>query len=161
MEVKDKGTWRAHWRLEKRHSESDPEPYDIWEHDGNLLCNVGINVLLDLLMGAAGTAFTNGATYLGVGNGAAAAAPGNTDLSGGSKTYIIMAATYPIVGTTDITFRSTFGAGDANYAWNEVGCFNGNAPPASAMLNHLVPAGGLGTKAAGASWTLSLTITIS
>lgn len=173
MELKDKGNWHAHWRLEKRWGDkadfdgdlekflSTVKPYEVWEHEGNLLCNVGINVMLDLLMGAGGTAFANANTYLAVGNGAGAAAPADTDINGPSKTYIVQDVAYPQVVTTVITFRSTFGAGDANYVWNEIGCFNGNAPPADAMLNHLVPAGGLGTKAAGASWTLTLSITIS
>jgi len=173
MELKDKGNWHAHWRLEKRQGDAadfdgdlerflaEVKPYEVVEKEGNLLCNVGINLLLDLLVAGGGTPYNNANAYLAVGNGVVAAAPADTDITGPSKTYIVSDVGYPIVGTTACTWRSTFAAGDANYAWNEVALLNGNAPPASFILNHLVPAGGLGTKAAGASWTLSLVITIS
>jgi len=180
--VKDHGNETVRWRLEKRSSDlfeyqqkhagegsveeqrtrfmAEVTPFEVLEWEGNLLANVGINVMLDLLMGAAGTAFTAGNAYLGVGDCNAAEAAAHTDLQAAiNKTYVGMVGGYPVVGTTAITFQADFTGALATYAWEECATFNGNAPPASAMLNRKKQS--LGTKAAGATWTLSMAITIS
>lgn len=138
---------------------TEVEPTEVIEFDENLMANVGINVMLDLLMGAAGTAFSNANAYLAVGNGTAAEDAAHTDMQGASKTYKAMNSSYPSVSTTTITFQSDFGSADANYAWEECGALNGNNPPTAALLNRKKQS--LGTKASGATWTLTLQITIS
>jgi len=180
--IKDHVFEEVHWRLEKRSSDlveyqekhsgegsaeelrtrfmDEVTPTEVIEFEGNLMMNVGINVMLDLLMGAAGTTFSNANAYLGVGDSNAAAAAAQTDLQAGvNKTYVGMVVAFPVVGTTAITFQSDFTGALGTYAWEECATFNGNAPPASAMLNRKVQS--LGTKAAGATWTLSMVITIS
>lgn len=74
------------------------------------------------------------------------------------KAYRPMDATFPTTGTLQrITFRSTYGAGDANFIWNEFSSDNGATP--NRNLNRLVSA--QGTKAVGQVWQLTLEITIS
>ena len=68
--------WKPHYKLEKYSEGVGPDvtPDEVIEWDGNLMMNAGINVMLDLLIGAAGTDFDNTNGYLGVGNSSAAEA---------------------------------------------------------------------------------------
>ena len=149
--------WHTTYKLEKySDGKLDREPDETIEFEGNLLMNAGINVLLDLLIGAAGTDFdaTNG--HLGVGNSSTAAAATQTDLQGASKARVIVDALASISGQT-LTFVATFGSAVANFAWEEVGIFN--ASSGGTMLSRRVSS--LGTKASGATWVLTVTLTIS
>lgn len=129
--------------------------------EGNMLVNAGMDLIWDAVMGTAITAFSNANAYLGVGDSSTAAAASQTDLQASSnKTRKAMNATYPDQpANSQIRFQSDFGSSDANYQWLEVATFN--ASSSGTMLNRLVPGGGLGTKASGATWTLTLTITLS
>jgi hypothetical protein len=74
-----------------------------------------------------------------------------------------------------MTAQSTYATGNANFAWNEwcwvsgTGAITGGYQIAAiyatgasfSMLNHKVPASSLGTKASGASWVFTTTITLS
>jgi len=134
-------------------------PFEVVEWDGNMLMNVGINEMLELLMGAAATAYSNAAAYLGVGDSAAALNATHTDLqAAANKVYVAMNASYPSITAQTITFQSDFGAGVGTWNWLEEATFNGNNPPTAEMLNRTIS--NLGTKAAGATWTLSMAITI-
>lgn len=93
----------------------------------NLVVNTGGAIALDLLAGAGGTVFNNANAFIGIGNGNAAPAVGQTDLQGASKTRKAMDATFPSRAGQVMSFRSTFGAGDANYSWEEIGLFNAAA----------------------------------
>lgn len=144
-------------------------PYETLAVDGNLLVTSGLNALMGLLGTAAPAVvpFSNANARLGCGNANTAEAIGQTQLQGASTLLKAMNATYPIMGTVavplaTITYQATFGSADANWTWLEIGTFNGAAMGgATIMLNRKVPVGGLGTKASGASWTLTETITIS
>lgn len=128
------------------------------EWEGNLLTTVGINVLMTLLTGGGGTVFSNANARLGVGDSATAAAVGQTNLQAATnKLFKAMNATYPLIASPDVNFQSTFGSAEANFVWNEVVTANGAAPPTDIILNRVVQA--LGTKTAGATWTLTETIT--
>lgn len=180
--------WKAQWTVEKRYGDVDQwiaermtgsmEPevertllrqryevevpvYEKVVADGNLLVNAGMDLIWDAVMGTAITAFSNANAYLGVGDSSTAAAAAQTDLQASSnKTRKAMNATYPDQpANSQIRFQSDFGSSDANYQWLEVGSFN--ASSSGTMLNRLVPSGGLGTKASGATWTLTLVITLS
>lgn len=65
----------------------------------------------------------------------------------------------PTVSTNQIQWSATFGTADANYVWNEWAVFN--ASTGGTMLNRATPAGGLGTKTSAASWTLTVTLSLS
>lgn len=163
--------WQAHAVLRKWQSqaawEAGEEPDEEIEDAGNVLCNAGIARLLDLLIGAGGQALTNGYARVGVGNGSAAAVATQTDLSGASKFFKGMDATYPQRSAQTITFRSTFQDGEANFQWNEwcidtggAGSGQSGATVGAPMLNRRVPSPSLGTKTGGI-WTLETTVTIS
>ncbi|MBA2439196.1 MAG: hypothetical protein H0V50_00795 [Thermoleophilaceae bacterium] len=148
--------WLAKSRLEKyRDGESDP--YEVLEGDGNLVVTVGIQRVLDLMIGAGGTSYANANAYLGVGDSTTAAAVGQTDLQAATnKLRKVMDATYPSRAGQVVTFRSTFGTADANYVWNEWAVFN--ASTGATMLNRKVES--LGTKASGNTWVLSVSISL-
>jgi hypothetical protein len=68
-----------------------------------------------------------------------------------------MDSTYPAVNGNQVTFRTTFNGGDANFTWAEWGVFN--AASGGTMLNRKVQA--LGAKNSGAVWVFTITITLS
>lgn len=125
----------------------------------NLLLNEGINELWTIVGSASsGTKYDNTNAQLGVGDSSTAAAATQTDLQAATnKLFVAMDASYPTYGTAQkITFRSTFGSAQANYAWAEFAARNG----ATALkdLNRLVSA--QGTKTAGQTWQLTEEITL-
>lgn len=127
--------------------------------DGNLLLNEGINEIWTLVAGGSATAFNNANSYLAVGNSATAAAATQTGLQGASQLYKAMDASYPTYGTSQkITFRSTYGSSDANFAWEEFTVANGGTD-ADVNMNRKVSS--QGTKTSGQTWQLTLEITLS
>lgn len=120
------------------------------------LVDSGRNHMVQATIGAAVTPFNNANTYLGVGDSSTAHAAGQTDLVAASnKMRKAMDATYPSGAANVITFRSTFGTGDANWAWNEWGTFN--AASGGTMLNRKVES--LGTKTNTQTWQFTTTLT--
>ncbi len=138
----------------------------------NILVYGGVSCIWQCLAGngtaSAGqtlTYFNNAQAAIGVGDSTTAAAATQTDLQAASnKLRVAMNATYPqqTDGVTSaaatITFQSTFGSGQGNYSWNEVGVFNSATAATGRMLNRLVSV--LGVKSAG-SWSLGCAITLS
>lgn len=107
-------------------------------------------------IGAAVTPFNNANAYIGVGDSTTAQAVGQTDLQAATnKLRKAMDATFPSGATNVLTFRSTFGTADANYAWQEWGVFN--AAAAGTMLNRKVES--LGTKTSTQTWQFTVTLT--
>lgn len=143
-------------------------PYETLDAGKNLLTTAGLTRLTSLLIGGGGQAATNTASRIGVGNGVGTAAVGDTDLSASAgsanRWFQIMDATYPQVSAGVVTFRSTFGTADGNFAWNEWGIDIGTPTVASGntvaatFLNHKTSAA-LGTKASGSTWAFTVTIT--
>jgi hypothetical protein len=178
--VVDHGLWFANWSIHKFHEHRGCvekagrqglslryllENFELIEAlrlRGNLLVNVGINQLWTLVAGTGGTEYDNAHAYLGVGDSATAAQATDTGLNATTnKLFKAMDASYPTYGSSQYaTWRSTFGSGDANWTWNEIGAANGNNPPTTGiLLNHKVQS--MGTKASGTSWVASLQITLS
>lgn len=146
--------WLAKWRLEK-YRDGAADPYEVLEGDGNLVVNVGIQRVLDLMIGAGGTSYANANAYVGVGDSTTAAAVGQTDLQAATnKLRKVMDATYPSRAGQTVMFRSTFGTADANWTWNEWAVFN--AATGATMLNRKVES--LGAKTSGNTWILSVSI---
>ena len=179
MEAHESGLWLAHTTLEKREEDLGAwlreaggdesnvalreefmrrhEPWEVRESEGNMLVTVGINLMLDLLIGAGGQVFNNAAARLGVGDSSTAATQADTDLvAATNKLRKAMVATYPQRGTRSVDFRSDFLTAEANWAWNEWIVANAAASPS--ILNRKVES--LGTKSSG-TWTLTVTIGIS
>ncbi len=156
------------------------DPYAVTEVEGNILVSTGISELTNLIIGGGGQALTNARGIVGVGDTNTAAAIGNTALAAnGANAYYqgIDGGGGPTRSTTTatndtITVVSTFASGNANFAWNEwcwatstSGTITGNATLASVssgtevMLNRKVAS--MGTKASGASWAFTTTVTLS
>lgn len=121
------------------------------------LTTAGKNHIATAIVGGSLTAFNNANAYLGVGNGTTAFSAAHTDLQGASKTRKGMEATFPTdSGAGVLVFKSSFGSGDANHAWDEWGVFNNSS--GGTMLCRKVDA--LGTKTTG-TWVLTGTVTVS
>lgn len=124
------------------------------------LTNVGRDHFATDLIGLSVTKFNNADAALGVGDSTTAFAKAQTDLQAASnKLRKGMEATFPSVPSAAniITFRSLFGTGEANFAWEEWGIFNA-APTGGTMLSRKVEA--LGTKTAAQSFQLTVTVTV-
>jgi hypothetical protein len=150
--------YKTHWTIRKYLDDqafADDTPYDIAEIDGNLLLNAGITLALQLVIGAGGTTFANANARIGVGDSSTAEAATQTGLvAATNKTYQAAAATYPSVAAQTLTAQAAFGSAAANYAWAEFTLDNGVT-----SLNRKVSA--QGTKTAGQTWTVTMTITLS
>lgn len=122
------------------------------------LTDAGRNFMVQSTIAAASTPFNNANSYIGVGDSTTAFATSQTDLQAATnKTRKAMQATYPQGSSNVITFRSTFGTSDANYAWQEWGVFN--ASSGGTMLNRKVES--LGTKTSAQTWDFTVTLTFS
>lgn len=145
-------------------------PYEVTEgpQPGNLLTTVGLNRITSRLINA-DQVWDNTHVGLAVGNSSTAEVIGDADLAGASKFYNAMDATYPQQSNGVLTFKGTYGTSDANFAWNEYAvvvpntstAFTDNATTLQAsyvILNRKTAT--LGTKASGASWVFTVTITI-
>jgi hypothetical protein len=129
---------------------------EIEEVHGNMLLNEGIQLILDLLIGAGGTVASNANAQIGVGDSSTAEAATQTDLqAGANKLFKAMNATFPSRSAQTLSFQSDFTTGEANFAWNEWSIRNQAA--ADKNINRKVQS--LGTKASG-TWTLTGQITL-
>lgn len=151
------------WRIRKFRNGKDYKrnrPYEVKMFRGNCLLNEGINELWTILCSAGGTKWDNTNAYLGVGDSAADENATQTGLQAvTNKLYKAMDETYPTYGSNQkATWQATFGADDANFAWNEFTVSNSNSD-AGKNLNRKVEY--KGTKVSGNVWELTLTITIS
>jgi len=176
----ERAQWRVEWKIDKYQGDFNAEdidagkagkPFETVIQKDNLLMNGGISCLWQCLIGnGTGTGgqtltfFNNGNAYIGVGDSNTAEAATQTDLQAASnKLRVAMDATYPqhtdatTSGAASIVFRSTFGTSQANYAWAEFAIFNGSS--GGRMLNRKVASNG--TKASGATWVMTVTITLS
>jgi len=142
------------------------------EIESNLLMYGGASCQWQTLIGnGTGTAgqaltfFNNANAAIGVGDSTTAAAATHTDLQAATnKLRVAMDATYPlhtdgvVIGAATITFRSTFGTAQANWAWQEWGVFNSPTAATGRMLNRKVES--LGTKTSSATWVLTVQLTL-
>lgn len=121
------------------------------QFDGNALMFGGSSAMWELLMGRTFTPFDADNAYIGVGDGTAATDPGQTDLQGATTVRTFMVDGYPShtvansQATISVEFRAAFGAGQAEFVWNEVGLFN--AGSGGRMFNRRVKQ--LGAKPVG------------
>ena len=122
------------------------------------LTNLGRDMLADAISGGSSyTKFNNANAYIGVGDSTTAFAVTQTDLQAATnKARQAMEATYPTRSANALTFRSIFGTGAANFAWQEWGVFN--ASSAGQMLSRKVE--DLGTKTSSVSRQITVTLTV-
>ena len=170
--------WRVHWTVDKYDGDWTPEQiaagdaesalYERLEREGNLLLTGGASVLWEALIGnGTGTAgqaltfFNNANARIGVGDSTTAAAVTQTGLQAATNKLLkAMDATFPshtdstsTAGAASVTFKSTFGTADANFAWQEWVVDNGTR-----TLNRKVES--LGTKTSAATWALTITLSL-
>jgi hypothetical protein len=127
----------------------------VFEH--NVFLDEGIQEIWDLAIAAGGTtAYNNANARTGVGESSAGEDHTQTALQGSTLTFKAMDATYPIRTNQTVDFRSTYGSGDANNAWNEFTVDNGNSR--NKNINRKVSS--QGTKVAGQTWVLTISLTI-
>lgn len=168
MEKQELASWWCRFRLSKYQEDIEPyrgredefhhlfRPYEVIEGEGNCLLNTGIDEMWDLVTGASANHYDNTGAQIGVGDSSTAADPAQTDLQAATnKTYKGMESGYPTSTAQKATFKSSFGADDANYAWNE---WVVKQSTSAICLNRKVES--LGTKSAG-TWTLEVYITLS
>lgn len=149
-------------------------PSSTAEADGNLLTTAGLQRITNLIIGSGAAAFNTSQSVVGVGATNTAATTGDTALAGnGSSTTAWYQATdsVPTAVNGVLTAISTFTSSNGNFAWNEwcwvvsTGTITaGNAiasigATANQILNRKVAS--LGTKASGASWVFTTTVTLS
>lgn len=121
------------------------------------LTNAGRNHIATTLIGGAVTTFANANAHIGVGDSSTAFSAAHTDLQASTnKLRKAMEASYPTQVTNVLTFRSTFGTSEANFAWEEWGIFN--ASSAGTMLCR--KAESLGTKTSAGTWQVTCDITV-
>jgi hypothetical protein len=151
--------WRGRFIVAKYWADDDlrrATPYEVLEGD-NLLLTAGATALWNRLAGlGAVTAFdaTNG--RMCVGSGTTAAAVGQTDLQGASKTRKVFDAA-PTISTNTFTAVTTFTTTDANHAWEEAGI--ANAASGATLLNRVVQS--FGVKTSSVQWVLTGVLTAS
>lgn len=149
-------------------------PDEIHHEDGNLLTTAGLARMTSLFEGGGGAVFNNAQAIVGVGSSSTTALVADTALGGNGSTttayYQGADVGYPTQSGGVINCNSTFGTGNANFAWNEwcLGIETGTLTPGGTlasvgtsplMFNHKVAS--LGTKVSGAIWGVLATITIS
>jgi hypothetical protein len=135
------------------------EPYEVKQDEGNLGLNEGIAELWDLACGLGSpTQYSNANAQTGVGDSSTAEAATQTDLQAATnKTYKGMDTGYPSRSNQTVSFRSTYGSADANYAWAEFIVRNG----ATALKDLIRKVSAQGTKTSGQTWELTIQITMS
>ncbi len=151
------------------------DPNAVVEVDGNILVSSGISNITNLIIAGGGQGLTATRTIVGVGATATAAVIGDTALGANAgSAYYQLPDSAPsrstVTATNDtITAVSTFASGNANFAWAEwcwatcTGTVTPGATLASvatgtAMVNHKIAS--MGTKASGASWVFTTTVTL-
>lgn len=120
------------------------------------LTNAGRDHMVADLIGETVVEFNAANAHIGVGDGGGAFAATQTNLQGLATLRRPLDAGFPTRAGNVITFRSTFGTAEANFAWNEWGVFN--AAAGGTMLNRLPEV--LGTKTATQTWQFTATLTV-
>lgn len=133
-------------------------PFETRKVKQNIVVDGGATAMLNLICGISGTqAFNSTNAHIGVGTSTTAENASQTGLLAGSSNQAFkgMDSGYPQVSGRTMTFKSTFDESEANFAWQEVGVFNGGS--GSTMLNRRVTS--LGTKVTGI-WTVQVQISV-
>lgn len=168
MQNKDSAKWQCRYKVSKYIEDIGQfqgnteefqrifKPYEVRLGEGNCLLNTGIDEIWDLVCGDSANHFDSAGAQIGVGDSSAVASPVQTDLQAViNKTYKSMDAGYPSSSGQKATFKASFGAGDANYTWNE---WVIKQATGGKCLNR--KAESLGTKSGG-TWVLQVEITLS
>ncbi|MGW0939100.1 hypothetical protein [Streptomyces sp. NPDC002666] len=148
------------------------DPDRVTEADGNLITTAGLQRITNLIIGTGAAAFTATQAVIGVGDSATAATASDAALgANGSNAWYQIADSAPTAVAGVITAVTTYDSTHGNFAWNEwgwavcTGTVTAGATLASVgatanqLINHKIAS--LGTKASGASWVFTTTVTLS
>jgi hypothetical protein len=102
------------------------------------------------------TNLASGNAYLGVGDSTTAFSAAHTDLQAASNKLRSLCSSVSRASGV-LTFVTTYSTSQANWAWEEVGCFN--ASSGGTMYGRKVQS--LGTKTSASSWQLTYQTTVS
>lgn len=151
---------RGIFKVEKYHADEQGNPvgeaFEVLEFK-NAYVNAGGVLLLNLLIGAGGTVFSNANAYIGVGDSSTATTATMTDLQASSnKARVAMNSTYPSLSGQTMTWQASIPSGTAEWGTGiqEIGLFN--ASSGGTMLCRV--AQNLGVKGASTVWTINYTI---
>ena len=147
------------YSVEKYEGEVCPENLtEIVECPPNLFLTTGVTRLWELVCGVNSTHLDATNSYLAVGDGTTAPDVAQSDLVGTNKARKKVSGG-PVISGRQVTFSATFGTGDANFAWLEIGV--GWSSSGNTLVSRAVPGGaGLGTKVNTAQWVLNWTLGI-
>lgn len=138
----------GHWKLDVYKGNIQNEDTHLETIEGyNLITTVGKTMMLDRLFGLSSVPAM---TRIGVGTSGTAAAVGNTALTG---SFFKAFDGTPTRSGSVVTCVTTFGTGDANLNWQELGMDNGTT-----LLNRIAPIGSF-NKTAAVSIVVTVTIT--
>src|SRR4030042_1948147 len=168
MKRHEAAQWQCNYRLSKYREDAGAykdreeefqrlfQPYEVVNGEGNCLLNSGIDEMWDLICGDSANHFNSAGAQIGVGDSNTAAGASQTDLqAAANKTHKGMDSGYPPSTSQKATFKASFGASEANYAWNE---WVVKQATSGKCLNRKVES--LGTKSGG-TWALQVEITLS
>ncbi len=123
------------WLLEKSYKGSI---YDQLRVEGNYLTKLGRDTIISYVAGLSGLdpdlsqpfpftpLFDATNAFIAVGDGTGAGHVNTLGLLGANQVHKGMDVGFPVLNTPGhIAWRATFGVGEAVFAWNEVGIFNG------------------------------------
>ncbi|MEU8040886.1 hypothetical protein [Streptosporangium sp. NPDC049078] len=141
------------------------EPYKVSEVLGNLVTNAGWTRLMSLLTNQGGTqAMTATHTRIGVGDSNTTETYTDTALNAVTNKLYKLVTGAGTLGTRSLSFATTFGPSEANWAWNEFGMDIGatadSTTVAACFWNHKAGIA-QGTKANGQTWAASAAVTFS
>lgn len=126
------------------------------------LTNAGRDAICGLIIADGTTSYAQANAYLSVGDSTTAFANTQTELQAVTN-RTRKNATSASRATNVLTFVTTYASADANYSWQEFGTFNavgaGGPPVTGGTMLHRVVSN-QGTKVAGQSWQLTMTLTI-
>lgn len=147
------------------------DPNRVTEVEGNLLTTAGLQRVTNLIIGSGAAAFNATQAIVGVGDSATGEVVGNTTLgANGANARYQLVDSVPTAVNGVITAVMTVTTGNGNFAWNEwcwaiaTGTITAGNTLASVgtspqMLNRKTAS--MGTKAAGATWVFTTTVTLS
>jgi len=141
------------------------DPYEVYESEGNLLLTAGATRIFNLLAGNAVQALNAANSRIGVGNGVTAENVADTDLSAAAgaanRYFMTMDATYPLMSGATVQYAATWASANGNFVWAEWGIDAGataGTTVTAPIINRKVDA--MGTKAAGSTWSLTVSLSL-
>lgn len=139
-------------------------PYEVVTAPHNLLVNVGIDRILDQLIGATTSPYNAANSRIGVGDDTTAATASQTDLQAGAGSthrQFKLVSSGPTRASEIVTWIATFGTAEGNFHWQEWCIDKGTADGTTIttpMMNRKVV--DLGTKTSAAAWQFTVTLTL-